>query len=173
MQSSRIQIADQTCHLPFPVLLNPKKPKSVGEIVDGQEEDHQVASRTEGYISNRRLLISLADAGGRLMMSYKEIAELSGYTGRVYSLIASLHSLNTEHYPINERPQTLADDEPFYDMSRIGGHVAEGGHRVELAGVPIVAPAGGSAGAERGGEELIKSLDLVVEVSLAWGVVPA
>lgn len=32
-----------------------------------------------------------------------------------------------------------------------------------IKGVPIVAPAGGSAGAERGGEELIQSLDLRVE----------
>lgn len=32
-----------------------------------------------------------------------------------------------------------------------------------LKGVPIVAPAGGVAGAERGGEELIRSLDLRVE----------
>jgi ATP-binding cassette subfamily D (ALD) long-chain fatty acid import protein len=32
-----------------------------------------------------------------------------------------------------------------------------------IKGVPIVAPAGGAAGAERGGEELIKSLDLRVE----------
>ena len=32
-----------------------------------------------------------------------------------------------------------------------------------LDSVPIVAPAGGSAGAERGGEELIHSLDVIVE----------
>jgi len=99
------------------------------------------------------------------MMSYKGIAELSGYTGRVYSLISSLHALNNDVYPVNERPATLADDEPFYDMANIGGTVVEGPNRVELAGVPVVAPAGGAAGAERGGEELIKSLDLIVEVS--------
>lgn len=99
------------------------------------------------------------------MMSYKDIAQLSGYTGRVYSLISSLHALNNDVYPINERPPTLADDEPFYDMASIGGTIVEGPNRVELAGVPVVAPSGGAAGAERGGEELIKSLDLIVEVS--------
>ena len=30
-----------------------------------------VASRTEDYISNRRLLLSISDAGGRLMYAYK------------------------------------------------------------------------------------------------------
>lgn len=38
-----------------------------------------------------------------------------------------------------------------------------GKNHVLLRGVPIVAPAGGAAGAERGGEELIRSLDLRVE----------
>lgn len=80
-------------------------------------------------------------------------------------LNTGLHALNNDVYPINERPSTLADDEPFYDMANIAGTVVEGPNRIELAGIPVVAPAGGSAGAERGGEELIKSLDLIVEVS--------
>lgn len=59
----------------------------------------------------------------------------------------------------------LPDDEPFYDMSRVSGKVFEGPRidKIELAGVPVVVPAGG-AGAERGGEELLRSLDLVIEV---------
>lgn len=34
------------------------------------------------YISNRRLLLSLADAGGRLMYAYKDLVEVAGLTGR-------------------------------------------------------------------------------------------
>jgi hypothetical protein len=34
------------------------------------------------YISNRRLLLSLADAGGRLMYAYKDLQEVAGLTGR-------------------------------------------------------------------------------------------
>lgn len=51
-------------------------------------------------------------------------------------------------------------------MSRVNGRVIEGPRvdKIELSGVPIVVPAGGSAGAERGGEELLRCLDLVVEV---------
>lgn len=108
------------------------------------------------------------------MYSGKDLAELSGYTSRVYSLIASLHALNDNVYPVNPRPASLpanqvsvclseADSKPFYDLSAVHGLVSFGQNHVVLKGVPIVAPAGGAAGAERGGEELIRSLDLRVE----------
>lgn len=75
-----------------------------------------------------------------------------------------LHALNNDTYPINERPDALDHDAPFYDMSRVAGKVSEGCvNKIEIKGVPIVVPAGG-AGADRGGEELINSLDLVIEV---------
>lgn len=57
----------------------------------------------------------------------------------------------------------LLIDKSFYDMSNIAGRVIIGPSHLLLKGVPIVAPAGGAAGAERGGEELLKSLDLRVE----------
>lgn len=111
------------------------------------------------------------------MYSGKELAELSGYTSRVYSLLASLHSLDNNEYPKNPRPASLtanevrvkvpshrsSDSQPFYDLGNVKGSVVIGPSHVLLKGVPIVAPAGGTAGAERGGEELIHSLDLRVE----------
>jgi ATP-binding cassette subfamily D (ALD) long-chain fatty acid import protein len=42
--------------------------------------DSKTGSRTQGFIVNKRLMVSLADAGGRLMYSYKELSELAGYT---------------------------------------------------------------------------------------------
>jgi ATP-binding cassette subfamily D (ALD) long-chain fatty acid import protein len=48
-------------------------------------------------------------------------------------------------------------------MFNVAGTVTIGPNHLLLQGVPIVAPAGGAAGAERGGEELIRSLDLRVE----------
>jgi ATP-binding cassette subfamily D (ALD) long-chain fatty acid import protein len=45
------------------------------------------------YISNRRLLLSLADAGGRVMYAYKDLLELAGLTTRLYTLISTLHNL--------------------------------------------------------------------------------
>ncbi|KII91168.1 hypothetical protein PLICRDRAFT_37870 [Plicaturopsis crispa FD-325 SS-3] len=62
------------------------------ERAAGGKED-AVAHRTESYISNRRLLLSLADAGGRLMYAYKDLLELAGLTTRLYTLLATLHNL--------------------------------------------------------------------------------
>ncbi|KAN0061361.1 ATP-binding cassette long-chain fatty acid transporter pxa1 [Thecaphora frezii] len=119
-----------------------------------------VALRTESYISNRRLLLSLADAGSRLMYSYKELAELAGFTSRVYTLISTLHLLNKEHYQAMPRPAELPADKPFYDLGQIHGKVVEGADLIRFTEVPIVAPA---PGLERGGEELVKDLSLHVK----------
>lgn len=45
------------------------------------------------YISSRRLLLSLADAGGRLMYAYKDLLELAGLTTRLYTLLSTLHDI--------------------------------------------------------------------------------
>ncbi|KAJ3936183.1 MAG: ABC transporter transmembrane region 2-domain-containing protein [Lentinula lateritia] len=63
---------------------------SLSASSDGNEV---IASRTETYISNRRLLLSLADAGGRLMYAYKDVLELAGVTERLYSLVSSLYAV--------------------------------------------------------------------------------
>ena len=48
---------------------------------------------TIAYISSRRLLLSLADAGGRVMYAQKDLLELAGLTTRLYSLFSALHNL--------------------------------------------------------------------------------
>ncbi|KAK0552338.1 ATP-binding cassette long-chain fatty acid transporter pxa1 [Tilletia horrida] len=118
-----------------------------------------VAQKTESYISNRRLLLSLADAGSRLMYSYKELAELAGFTSRVYTLISTLHLLNREQYQSLPRPEELPADKPFYDLGNIRGKLVKGYDGVSFQHVPIVAPA---PGMERGGEELVKDLDVSI-----------
>ncbi|KAF9447678.1 hypothetical protein P691DRAFT_706310 [Macrolepiota fuliginosa MF-IS2] len=80
-------------------LLFTRTQRSLGIQADSSEErkrkakDDAVAGRTETYISNRRLLLSLADAGGRLMYAYKDLLELAGLTTRLYTLISTLHNL--------------------------------------------------------------------------------
>ncbi|KAL9935777.1 hypothetical protein V8E36_005354 [Tilletia maclaganii] len=118
-----------------------------------------VAQKTESYISNRRLLLSLADAGSRLMYSYKELAELAGYTSRVYTLISTLHLLNRDQYQTLPRPEELEADKPFYDLGNINGKLVKGHDGVSFEHVPIVAPA---PGMERGGEELVRDLDISI-----------
>ncbi|PWN48530.1 putative peroxisomal half ABC transporter [Violaceomyces palustris] len=140
-----------------------KKSQSVEERVTtskaSQADKSGVAYRTESYISNRRLLLSLADAGSRLMYSYKELAELAGFTSRVYALISTLHLLDREQYQSVPRPSDMPKDMVYYDLGHINGKVIEASGRISFENVPIVAPA---PGFERGGEELVKDLRLSV-----------
>ncbi|KAI9144091.1 ABC transporter transmembrane region 2-domain-containing protein [Paraphysoderma sedebokerense] len=57
-----------------------------------------VGSRTEGFITNRRLLLSSSDAFGRIMYSYKEITELAGYTSRVAELLTVFDDIKSGKY---------------------------------------------------------------------------
>lgn len=101
-----------------------------------------IASRTESYISNRRLLLSLADAGSRLMYSGRDLAELAGYTSRVYNLLSTLHLVNTNQL----------------QMADINGKLVmpcpEG---VVFEKAAIISPAPGSS---EPGEELAHNLDI-------------
>ncbi|KAL4068549.1 ABC transporter transmembrane region 2-domain-containing protein [Scleroderma yunnanense] len=74
--------------------------------------DGVVADRTETYISNRRLLLSLADAGGRLMYAYKDLVEVAGLTGRLYTLLSTLH-----HLP--RFPPALAGDGNTFELEDV------------------------------------------------------
>ncbi|KAG9108382.1 hypothetical protein FRC07_008451, partial [Ceratobasidium sp. 392] len=86
------------CLIGFPVLATKTRDIGVGgeagsaEVL-GKVVDDAVATRTENYISSRRLLMSLADAGGRLMYAYKDLLQLAGLTTRTYGLIAALHGV--------------------------------------------------------------------------------
>lgn len=144
--------------LPPSVTGSSKTPSAPGDETKVQTE--KVAKRTQNYISNRRLLLALADAGGRLMSSYKDMAELAGYTSRVYTLLSTLHELDIGRYQETIKPADWPADKPFYDLGHINGVVIEGVDSVEFDNVPIVAPA---PGLPRGGEELVKSLGVSVK----------
>jgi len=102
------------CLIYIPVLFSRQRPIGVEADPRAALKDvsNAVANRTESahliiplssndysflrltdYISSRRLLLSLADAGGRLMYAYKDILELAGLTTRLYTLLSSLHNL--------------------------------------------------------------------------------
>lgn len=121
--------------------------------------DTGIANETESYISNRRLLLSLADAGSRLMYSYKGIAEVAGQTSRVYSLISTLHLLDNNVYQSVPRPEGLAADAPFFDLGHLSGETVEGADLVKLSHAPIVTPAPGQ---ERGGDLLVNDLSVTI-----------
>ncbi|CAE6454068.1 unnamed protein product [Rhizoctonia solani] len=84
------------CLIGFPVLF--EKTRDVGVGPQNDEETAQavqdaIAARAETYVSSRRLLMSLADAGGRLMYAYKDLLQLAGLTSRMYGLLAALHGV--------------------------------------------------------------------------------
>ncbi|KAK0456415.1 adrenoleukodystrophy protein [Armillaria borealis] len=52
-----------------------------------------LGGRTEGFVTNRRLLLSSSDAIGRVMYSYKDLSELAGYTARVSLLLDTMKDI--------------------------------------------------------------------------------
>lgn len=62
------------------------------------KRDFRERDRMKQFITNKRLMLSLADAGGRMMYSIKDLAELAGYTSRVYQLLATLHRVYADSY---------------------------------------------------------------------------
>lgn len=61
-------------------------------------------------------MISLADAGGRIMYSYKELSELAGYTYRVYNMLRVFEDLKADRYL-----QPESSKEPAYRLDQILG----------------------------------------------------
>ena len=59
---------------------------------------NNTAKITHDYVRNSSLLINLAKAIGRLVVSYKEIQNLAGYTTLIYELEEVLNDLNDGKY---------------------------------------------------------------------------
>ncbi|CAG8953082.1 hypothetical protein HYFRA_00003277 [Hymenoscyphus fraxineus] len=117
-------------------------------VSGGRERD-----RMKDFITNKRLMLSLADAGGRMMYSIKDLSELAGYTSRVYTLISTLHRVHANAY---FPPQGTHAE--LFSLSDVQGTIQKGFDGVRLENVPIVAP----SIFPRGGEELVESLSLIV-----------
>lgn len=97
--------------------------------------------------------LSLADAGGRIMYSIKDLSELAGYTSRIYALISTLHRVHSNAYfPSRSTPPEM------FSMSDVQGTLHKGYDGVRLEQVPIVAP----SLFPMGGDELLEKLSFVV-----------
>ena len=92
--------------------------------------------RMQQFITNKRLMLSLADAGSRIMYSIKDLSELAGYTSRVYTLISTLHRVHAGQY---EPPRGVSPE--LYSLSDILGTLHRGYDGVRFENVPLVAPA--------------------------------
>jgi len=123
------------------------------ELTHIEGQGSRERSRMKDFITNKRLMLSLSDAGGRIMYSMKDLGELAGYTSRVYTLISTLHRVHADaYYPsIGARPE-------MYSMADVQGTVHKGFDGVRLENVPVVAP----AIYPMGGDDLIPSLSFIV-----------
>ncbi|KAJ3373461.1 hypothetical protein HDU91_000076 [Kappamyces sp. JEL0680] len=99
--------------------------------------DAKTGSRTQGFITNKRLMVSLADAGGRVMYSYKELSELAGYTYRVYNMLRVFEDLSADRYL---QPDTVHD--ALYKMDEIKGEVKYNNELVGFKDTDVVTPMG-------------------------------
>jgi ATP-binding cassette, subfamily D (ALD), peroxisomal long-chain fatty acid import protein len=132
-----------------------------------ESSDSRERIRTGNFITNKRqdslltdilisrLMLSLADAGGRLLFSYKDLAELAGYTSRVYALLSTLHRVHADAY-FPPKGQHIPVE---WSLADVRGTVQEAFDGVRLERVPIVAPAGQI---HETGEQLIDEIDMIV-----------
>ncbi|KAI9724228.1 MAG: hypothetical protein M1828_003973 [Chrysothrix sp. TS-e1954] len=99
----------------------------------------EMGSRTESFITNRRMLLSSSDAFGRIMFSYKELTELAGYTSRVSTLLDVLSDIQNGHFEKNL--VSSADIAENAAVLRGRGTVTEA-RDIHFSKVPIVSPNG-------------------------------
>ncbi|EKM60803.1 uncharacterized protein PHACADRAFT_246954 [Phanerochaete carnosa HHB-10118-sp] len=110
-----------------------------------------LGSRTEGFVTNRRLLLSSSDAFGRVMYSYKDLSELAGYTARVSLLMETMSDV--EKGKFEKALVSSADTEENAKILKGRGQVIES-DEIEFQNVPIVTP---------NGDVLVKALSFYVK----------
>ncbi|XP_006454612.1 hypothetical protein AGABI2DRAFT_147969 [Agaricus bisporus var. bisporus H97] len=110
-----------------------------------------LGGRTEGFVTNRRLLLSASDAFGRVMYSYKDLAELAGYTARVSQLLDAIDDVKEARF--EKVLVSSANTEANAKILSGRGEVIES-KDIQFENVPIVTP---------NGDILLRSLSFQVQ----------
>ncbi|CAD8074471.1 unnamed protein product [Paramecium sonneborni] len=103
---------------------------------------------TRDYVSNSSLLINLAKAIGRLVVSYKEIQQLAGYTRVVYEIKEVLSDLTNGYYRRTqvqgekETGQLQVDQQKHQTIQLDKGQIIQTEDIIEFDNVPIISPNG-------------------------------
>ncbi|KAF8213531.1 ABC transporter transmembrane region 2-domain-containing protein [Mycena galopus ATCC 62051] len=110
-----------------------------------------LGGRTEGFITNRRLLLSSSDAFGRVMYSYKDLSELAGHTARVSLLLDTMKDVRKGKFEKALVSSATTGDNA--ELLKGRGEVIES-EDIQFENVPIVTP---------NGDVLVRSLSFHVK----------
>lgn len=126
---------------------------------ESSSQDVTHSSKNEGenmrnFVTNKRIMLSISDAGGRIMYSIKDMAELAGYTRRVYQLLVALHRVRFNAYrahkdrKAHEKPelkQHITDYSDSYTLADVKGEleVSQTFEAVSFDKVPVIVPGSG------------------------------
>ncbi|KAL5535281.1 PXA2 [Sanghuangporus sanghuang] len=102
-------------------------------------ENIDLGGRTEGFVTNRRLLLSSSDAFGRVMYSYKDLSELAGYTARVSELLDTMSDVKKGRY--EKELISSAKSEENAQLLKGRGKIIDS-EDIVFESVPIVTPNG-------------------------------
>lgn len=109
-------------------------PNNAAYIKAVAEDPSQI---TRDYVRNSSLLISLSKAIGRILVSYKDIQDLAGYTSLVFELEKVLSDLDEGKY---KRSLVKSSDKPQIDMGKRGEYLPS--QNIKFENVPIISPNG-------------------------------
>ncbi|KAI8994960.1 ABC transporter transmembrane region 2-domain-containing protein [Pilobolus umbonatus] len=107
--------------------------------IPGLTGSDTVGGRTEGFVTNRRLLVSSSDAVGRIMYAYKEITELAGYTSRVTDLLEVFEDVKVGRFKKNLVSSSSTESNAKILKGR--GQLVQS-ENIEFVDVPIISPNG-------------------------------
>lgn len=108
----------------FPKQQDEKDKSKPSSIVNQKQNMRQ-------FIINKRLMLSLADAGSRLMYSIKDVSELTGYTDRVFTLLSNLHRVHSPRFDYGNK-FGIADINGTIQQNYVNG--------VRFEHIPVIVP---------------------------------
>ena len=80
----------------LPILFNSSN--NFSKIDSTNSLESIASSNIKSFTVNKRLILSMADAGSKLMYSIKDISRLSGLTDRIFTLLVNLHQVHDSNF---------------------------------------------------------------------------